>query len=319
MKLTSAILAALAIATTVSATGCEKKQPPALAATTQPAPDDSQNAWPKYSAIYDGFDKDFVTQLTMGAPATPDAAMIASLKAHKTQIDELIVATKLPNCSFGQAQDSVNDLVPPLAVTKAMRGLLRLLIADSHRCLAESNPPGCAFRAGAMLRMGRHQVIAGHSLIDILIANVAVNAGLELVNKNLDMNMLPGTAKDELREAIAKLDEPDFLHAKTIFQADRDMYAKSLRSGAPNMKGMSNRDWSAEPASVREEVASAIEKVTSQELAAWDRPDAVSAIETIENNSPANVRDFAAGAPQLRKSIQNAHENLLAAKKKVTG
>lgn len=297
---------------------CEKKQ---AASTAPPAPAaaaDPNNAWPRYEAIYNGLDEAFRTQVAMGDAAKPDAAYVSALTADKEQIGELLMATKLPVCRFGAVTGTADDLVPPLEANKPMRSLLRVLIADAHRCLAENNQVQCAFRAAAIIRMGNQEVLGARSTIDVLIAQMALDTGLDLVNSSLDMSMVPGVAKDELRSAIDAVNRPDFLRAKELLRADRAVMAKELRAGSEMGKGIvSGKDWSQATPAEREAAAAAIDRATPQLIAAWDRPDAVAAIEAIERAQPREATDFEGAPAKLRENLTRTRERLQKARTKL--
>jgi hypothetical protein len=298
---------------------CEKKQ--AASSTVPPAPAapaDPNNAWPRYEAIYNGLDEAFRTQVTMGDAAKPDTAYVAALTSHKAQVGELLMATKLPECRFGEPTGTAKDLIPPLETTKAMRSLLRILIADAHRCLTENDQVQFAFRTAAIIRMGNQEVLGARSTIDVLIAQMALDTGLDLVNSGLDMNMVPGVAKDELRSAIDALDRPDFLRAKELLRKDRAVMAKELRARSELGKGIaSGKDWSQATLAEREATASAIERATTLEVAAWDQPDAVPAIEAVEKSLPREATDFEGAPAKLRENVARTHERLEKAMAKV--
>src|SRR3954466_6282868 len=82
--------------------GCDNKpkQTAQAAETPPPTPDTSRNAAPVYLALYDRIGKDFLGSVDPWDRSKPPADA-AALKAHKADIDDLIAATRLPDCDFG--------------------------------------------------------------------------------------------------------------------------------------------------------------------------------------------------------------------------
>src|SRR5262245_39866922 len=184
----------------VCVAACEKKpkQTAQAAETPAPAPDTGRNAAPVYAALFNRIGKEFLESVDPWGPDKPRADA-AALKAHKTDVDDLIAATRLPDCDFGEKWDLSG--APPQYYIQVRR-LFKLLNADAQRCLNEANPVGAGARCAAMLRMAHHQSLHAQTSIELLGAVVTAETALKLLNERIDAGMLPDQLRSEVKEAL---------------------------------------------------------------------------------------------------------------------
>jgi hypothetical protein len=289
--------------------GCDKKPKPTAQAAEAPAPapDTSRNAAPVYAALYDRLGNEFFDSLfPYGQEKPVDPAI---LKAHKADIDELIAATRLPDCDFGV---NVVDWETPMPHLPKVRKLYKLLDADAKRCLAEANPVAAGARAAAVLRMAHHLTLHSHIIMEVLVAESMADGTIKLLNERIDPGMLPDQVRAEVKDALASLDTPDLLNSKQTVLADLDLAVRSLRAGKLSKDLEGNTFSQADQDRAATEVEAAIKKLPG----AWDGPDPQSALAGLSSGASRAAQAELSMLPRTWKSISDFKVRLTAARKK---
>jgi hypothetical protein len=318
MKLATAILASLALAAAIITAGCGKKQPPASAATTQAAPDDSQNAGPLYIAIEASLEKPFTDQINAfakGDHAVVEPSLATALRSHATAVNEIIRVSKLDRCDFGLGDVDLTTLLPHLA---QIRTLARLLNADAMRCLSEGDVNGAAGRAAAAVRMGRHVGGSASSLIDARVGMATMSIGINLINEKINPSALAPEVRSELKQLLSALDASDPAGVKASLYKDRDALVSSLRKNHfPEGDMGLGRDWSKASQRERDQAADDVTAAFERIVQVWDQRDAESQMKKIDQEIPMRSQGLMPATEKIHSSTVSFAADLSEAKKRL--
>lgn len=277
-------------------TSCGSKAPPPPPPTAV-TPAKRENAAPEYMAIAPTLVRQI--GMAMGEAGTPN--LNALLVQHQPEITRLIEATRLPDCDFGV--DWSKGLEAEMPQLGSVRGLARALKTDGERLIAAGDIEGAAVRAAALLRLATHISMHGGSQIELLIAIVVAQLGVDFVNANPKLSS--AAAKSEIQQALSGISANGTLNAMAILRSEATLTPRSLRDGTGiDMKMVGGRDWSKVSAADREVAAKKLEALWADTLVAWEGPGPVAALEKLSVRAKTEgVSDLFVGPDKIRKSF----------------
>jgi hypothetical protein len=193
-----------------------------------------------------------------------------------------------------------------------VRRLWKLLDADAKRCLAEANPVAAGARAAAMLRMSRHLSQSNHMSIELSIACSMADGALKLLSDRIDPGMLPDQIRNEVKDALAALDTPDFMNGKQTVLADLDLSVRSYRAGKID-KDLEGHTFSKAD---QDRAAAEVEAAVSKVAAAWSSPDPPTALTAVSAGTSPAAQITLSYLPKLWKAVSETRQRVVAARKK---
>lgn len=200
----------------------------ASAANAQSLPADPTNAalayWRVWSleaaTLADKVKEQYVAE--KGVAPESDLATLLRTPETRTTINQIIAASRLPECDFGIAySDGFMALLPHLGKLRASG---RLLIADAALASAEGRHADAAGNVAAVYRMGRH-LHGERTLISCLVAQAVIASGHARVRAMIDASQLSRESAAALQAELARFPEEDMFSIRASLAAEGSLVA----------------------------------------------------------------------------------------------
>lgn len=157
-----------------------------------------------------------------GVVPESDLATLLRTPETRTTINQIIAATRLPECDFGIAySDGFMALLPHLGKLRASG---RLLIADAALASAEGRHADAAENVAAVYRMGRH-LHGERTLISCLVAQAVIASGHARVRAMIDASQLSRESAASLQAELAHFPEEDTFSIRVSLAAEGALVA----------------------------------------------------------------------------------------------
>lgn len=301
-------MAMVAAAGLIAAPGCDQKPGSGAtpgggsAAGAGTGATSDANAADVYVASTDRFGKELLDAVAK------DQSADALLVAHAADIEALVDATKLERCDFGTDwSQGLNAMMPHLG---KVRGLARVLRADTSRLLAAGDADGAAKRIAAMLRMANQVGRGGRTTIELLVAAAVGAMAAEFITAN--PALAKAAWKTDIQQAIVEVERDGVLNSPAIIGAELELTSTSLRQNkVPDMSSMGGKNWPMIDQAERDAAASKLEAMRNDVIAAWSAPDAVSRLATLAGRAKQEgVGDLFTAYDKARTAVDRLRDSL---------